>query len=512
MISLLVGQSDCARATNSVKSGENNMSKFIKKSVAVSNWTPPKRIKPLSVIWSVSDFIKFAPLIDTDPIGQRPPVEENPVGDMKPSKAQAIINSIFKGSDIGEVKLADIRHDGGKFHFESIDGGNRKRALIAFVNGSFPTHKSSVLGQKFYGELTNEQREFFLEYTFRVAVYENLTAAEKGQLFRDTNTVTEVNHQEMLNSYGNIPIANAIRSLARHVRGCNDNPHELFECSVNRQTGKLSYRNIAFDNLRLRIDELVARIFCIVYNGNGGLTSAAPSELREMYEDPELNEVAVKQLQKRVEEVLNFVLQIAKSRKYYLKNPITNKEIVLLYRLYFHYNEQYGKWKVVDPDLFLKKFKYAMDKFDKKSPSKYAQGTFVLDKKNNGEDGSARLICEAFNSYLGEHKMITKARQTIEWINHYFDPFADESAIVMDKKRVFNQEEIESALIRQMFKDPITGKELTMHEATGGHIVAHSKGGKTVRDNLIVLDKKDNSESGSQNANEYVEFKKNKLT
>ena len=176
------------------------------------------------------------------------------------------------------------------------------------------------------------------------------------------------------------------------------------------------------------------------------------------------------------------------------------------------YNETYGKWKVVDPDLFLKKFKYAMDKFDKKNPSKYAQGTFVLDKKNNGEDGSARLICEAFNSYLGEHKMITKARQTIEWINHYFDPFADESAIVMDKKRVFNQEEIESALIRQMFKDPITGKELTMHDAAGGHIVAHSKGGKTVRDNLIVLDKKDNSESGSQNANEYVEFKKNKLT
>jgi hypothetical protein len=107
--------------------------------------------------------------------------------------------------------------------------------------------------------------------------------------------------------------------------------------------------------------------------------------------------------------------------------------------------------------------------------------------------------------------MITKARQTIEWIEQFFNPFKDESVIVVDKKRVFGQDEIESALIRQMFKDPITGKTLTMHDAVGGHIVAHSKGGKTVRDNLVVLDKKDNSEGGSQNANDYIEYKRNKL-
>jgi hypothetical protein len=484
------------------------MSKLAKKTTTVSNWMPPKKITPIVNIWSVADFIRFAKLIDTDPVGQRPSIEENPIGESKPSKAQSIINSIFRGSDIGEIKLADIQNEGGKFHYESIDGGNRKRALIGFVTGKFPLHKSSVLGQKHYGELTEKQREFFDNYTFRAAVYMNLTAAEKGQLFRDTNNVTEVNHQEMLNSYGNIPIANAIRSIARHVRGMNGQPHELFDCSLNRLSNKLVYRNIAFDNSRLRIDELVARIFCIVYNGKGSLSSAAPSELREMYEDPDLDQLTVKQLQKRVEDVLGFVLEIANSRKFFLKNPLTNKELVLLYRLYFHYNEKYGKWKLVDPDLFLKKFKIAMDKFDKTNPSKFAQGTFVLDKKNNGEDGSARLICEAFHSYLGEHKMITKARQTVEWIEHFFDPFKDESAIVIDKKRVFNQDEIESALIRQMFKDPITGNDLTMHDAVGGHIVAHSKGGKTTANNLMTISRKINSEMGSMDAREYAAAKK----
>jgi hypothetical protein len=488
------------------------MTKLAKKTVTISKWMPPKKITPIVNIWSVADFIRFAKFIDTDPVGQRPSIEENPIGESKPSKAQSIINTIFRGSDIGEVKLADIKNEGGKFHFESIDGGNRKRALIGFVLGTFPLHKSSVLGQKYYGELTEEQRDFFDDYTFRAAVYMNLTAAEKGQLFRDTNTVTEVNHQEMLNSYGNIPIANAIRFLSRHVRGVAGEPHKLFECTFNKLTNKLVYPNIAFDNARLRIDEIVARLFCIVYNGKGNLTSASPSELREMYEDIDLeNEQTVKQLQKRVEEVLDFILAIAQKRKYYLKNPLTNKELVLLYRLYFHYNEKYGKWKLTDPDLFLKKFKIAMDKFDKTNPSKFAQGTFVLDKKNNGEDGSARLICEAFHSYLGEHKMITKARQTIEWMENFFNPLKDGSIIVLDKKRVFGQDEIESALIRQMFKDPITGNDLTMHDAAGGHIVAHSKGGKTTRNNLIALSKKDNSLSGAINALEYVEFEKKKL-
>jgi hypothetical protein len=506
---MIVGWSEhCARATNSVKPGENIMAKNSNtKKSAVSNWTVPAKQRPVPYVWSIQDFIKYAPLIDSDPIGQRLAVEDDSFGQGKPSKNQMIVNSIFRGSDIGEIKLADIRNEGGKFHFESIDGGHRKRCIVSFIKGEFPLHKTSILGEKYFGELTDEQRDYFLNYTFRVVVFSDMSAAEKGQQFRDTNTTTAVNHQEMLNSFGNIPIANAVRSTARHVRGIGTAPHDLFFCNLT-PAGKMSYKNVAFDNSRLRIDEIVARIFCIVYNGKGGLTSAAPSELQAMYEDPNLDEATVKQLQKRVEDVLDFILEITNSRKFYLKNPITNKELVLLYRLYFHYNEKYGKWKLVDPDLFLKKFKTAMDKFDKKNPSKFAQGTFVLDKKNNGEDGSARLIYEAFHSYLGEHKIITKARQTIEWIEQFFDPFKDESAIVIDKKRVFGQDEIESALIRQMFKDPITGKDLTMHDAVGGHVVAHSKGGKTTANNLMTISRKVNSEMGAMDAREYAATKK----
>jgi hypothetical protein len=482
------------------------MSKLMK-----SDWFVPTKAKPQAFVWSIAKFIENSKNIDTNPIGQRPSVEENPIGGAKPSKAQAIINSIFRGSDIGEVKLADIRHEKGKYHYESIDGGNRKRALISFVDGTFPLHKSSVLGEVYYGQLTDEQREYFDNYTFRIVVFSEMTASEKGQQFRDTNTTTEVNHQEMLNSFGNIPIANAIRLLSRNVKGLKGQPHELFKCSISPNTGKMLYKNIGFDNLRLKIDEIVARIFCIVYSGNGGLATASPANLQAMYEDPNLDEATVKVLQKRVEHVLDFILEIAEKRKTYLKNCITNKELLLLYRLYFHYNEQYGKWKVVDPDLFLKKFKMAMDKFDKKNPSKFAQDTFILDKKNKGEDGSPRLISEAFHAYLGEHKMMSKARMLNKWMDHFFDPFNDGSAIVIDKKRVFNQDEIESALIRQMFTDPITGGELTMHDAAGGHIVAHSKGGTTTRNNLLVLSKKANSTSGSMNAVEFVEFERNKL-
>lgn len=479
-----------------------------------STWTPPKKLIPKVYSWTVSEFIKYAKLIDCNPLSQRQSVEESFIGKANMSKAQSIINSIFKGSDIGEIKLADITHENKENHYESIDGGNRKRALIAFINGQFPLHKTSVFGEKKYGQLTKEQRDYLDSFAFRVAVYEDLTAADKGRLFRDTNTVTPVNHMEMLNSFGDHPIANAVRNTARYVPGADAKPHKLFASNITKsKNGEMKevFENVGFDNKRHRIDEFVARLFYIVYAGNGGLMTASSEQLLSMYEDPDLDEAKVKALSKKVDAVLDFIYEIAFVRKRWLRNNLSGREFGMLYRLYFHYNEKYGKWKINDANAFLKGFKSAMDQFDSRSPSKFARGTFILNKKNNGIDGSARLIHEAFGGYLGDHVSLEKARQLVTWIEMFFDPFKDGSAIVLDKKRVFDRNDIESALIRQMFKDPITGNDLTMHDAAGGHIVAHSKGGKTTRNNLIALSKKDNSTSGAMNALEYVEFKKKKL-
>ena len=65
------------------------------------------------MIWTISKFYEKAVQnleIDTDPEGQRTDESEEDQKNListnfKPSKAQGVINSIFKGNDIGEIKL-----------------------------------------------------------------------------------------------------------------------------------------------------------------------------------------------------------------------------------------------------------------------------------------------------------------------------------------------------------------------------------------------------------------------
>ena len=84
-------------------------------------------------IWNLKEYLlSHSATINNAPIGQRKPVEKNPIGGKKPSKAQAIIDVIFSGDDLSEIKIADISDRGTKYSYESIDGGHRKRAINAF--------------------------------------------------------------------------------------------------------------------------------------------------------------------------------------------------------------------------------------------------------------------------------------------------------------------------------------------------------------------------------------------
>ena len=78
--------------------------------------------------------------------------------------------------------------------------------------------------------MSEEKQRQFLNYEIVLSIYEPLDAYTKGFIFRTLNETTDVNHMEMLNSYG-LPIANCIRELVRVVQGVNNRIHELFEYS-----------------------------------------------------------------------------------------------------------------------------------------------------------------------------------------------------------------------------------------------------------------------------------------
>lgn len=442
--------------------------------------------------WSIAQFIKYAPLIDCNPVGQRPSVEPNPIGTVKASKAQSIIDSIFQGLDVGEIKLDQLVIP-DLYRYESIDGGNRKRAILGFVQGIFPTHKSSVIGEKYYSQLTDSDIEYFNNYGLRFIIFKHLTVAQKGKIFRSTNNATPVNHAEQRNSYGNIPIANMIRNIARHVQGIGNIPHTLF-ASHYTKTDKEIFENVSFDNRRLAIDEAVARIAFRCFN-NETLGTSTNDELDAFYENESLDEVAVSKLQKKVAACLDFIQKVSIERKVLTKKGVTFNEFTMLYRLYFHYLETKGKFRVVDYNAFAKAFTKAYVSFDNKKPSKYAE---ELVKEGNVK----RIRYEAFKAHLGEHKTLFKMKNTIEWFVHEFDETAA-TIFAIDKQRNFENEDIQAQLARQDYKDWVDGKPLTMKDAQGAHVKAHSKGGRTDVYNLIVTHKDHNSRMGTMDPEDY---------
>ena len=449
--------------------------------------------------WTVDNFLLQSGSIDMNPVGQRLETSDNPIGESKPSKQQSIIASIFRRSDIGEIKI--VRTPEAAYRYESVDGGHRKRAIRDFIAGKFPTHKTSPIGEKNFAQLTDEEREAFYGYGIRFVIFDYLSNRQKGELFRDTNNTTPVNQQETLNSYGDMPIASLVRNTARSV---NDNsPHELFEWAVSNQ-GNVNYRNIAFNNNRLVIDEIVARIAFLIYSGEK-VNTTTYDQLTAMYDDPNLGEKEVAKIGKKMKEVLDFLLKVSVARKKVHGRGLTKGMMVMLYRLYFHFKEAYGTFKVEDYSAFFDEFYNAFTAFDLRNPTR----TEIVEKNRDGSGG--RLIYEAFNQHLGEHKTLYKTRNTITWMLEEMD-LNKATFLVQDTKRTFSRDQIEVVLARQGYKCWVDGQPLTMNEAEGGHIVAYSKGGKTEIDNLVVIRADHNRRMQDMNANDYKEIYLKSLT
>ena len=157
---------------------------------------PSFETKSISILEFVTDWY---PITDCSPVGQRLPVYTQPGN----QKDQAIILSILNGISMGTITLVCVEDEPGKWVWESLDGGHRKRAIRAYMNNEF-----SVNG-KFYAELSDEERAHFKNFKISFDLYAPMSKAMKGYIFRSINKTTPVNNQETLNSYGDLPIANS---------------------------------------------------------------------------------------------------------------------------------------------------------------------------------------------------------------------------------------------------------------------------------------------------------------
>lgn len=410
--------------------------------------------------------------IDCQPLAQRLPVTEGP------EKREGIIDLMIKGIDIGQITLVK-NTEGSLYIYDSLDGGHRKRYIHGFYNNKF------TVNGKYFNQLNAIEKTVFQNYTLSFVIYEPLDVFTRGYIFRALNTVTDVNHMEMLNSFGDIAIANLVRFSVRSVQGYDNSTHELFSPSANP---KNAYRYLDFNNKRLKTEELLARVV-FRYTQSDLLGASSDEDLKAMYQSQKLD---MSLLSKKTKEHCDFLLKCAINKK---TGGLTQQDFKMLSFLYFYMVDTYGKFKIESYEDFMTAFRTALLEV---SDNKGKYGKIPNDVDF---DTKARMVSEAFTSYLGAPHHEKKIKQTVIWLLKEFE--IKNYITILDSKRAFTKDEREKQLLKQNCVCDIDGLPLTLDEGHAGHILSHTNGGKSTPDNMKMIRACHNTAMGSMNLEDY---------
>jgi hypothetical protein len=453
--------------------------------------------------------------IDCDPVGQRPDIESM-------SKRQGIIDTVFRGYDFGELKLRTIPE--GEYKYRSIDGGHRKRAIRDYINNRFKTGKNTVcyvngveysIGGKYFKDLPSEVKEQFLNYKMRFTIYgEEMNDEQAGETFRRTNISTDVNWQEMLNSYEDNLVAQFIRELCRPIRGLNNQYHSLFEYTlISPEKRKQAWFQSA--STRLRDDEFATRFLTMLTKSDktpNWLTCSnrenektfirlGDSIKGEWVKDPKL----AKRQQNMVIDALNFMLDYAQAKKRNSRQLMSVQEFTMVSRFYVYLIKTFGKngFKVKDYDNLYLAIRGSMDRFVGKDDTDLREDTH---KDNKG----VRTVTECFRQYLTVHDDQVRSEQSVKWLLEEMD--IDDCGITfLDPVRLFPNEIVEQVLRKQNYKCWVTGMPLSIKDAAGAHVIAWSEGGRTSIENCVVCHKDENGRMNSMDADLYRQIRRQEL-
>ena len=420
--------------------------------------------------------------IDLNPVHQRPDVNDI-------DKKRGIVQHILDGLNIGEITLNDAGEDyKGDYRYESLDGGHRKRAIKEFVAGEF-----SLEDGRFFKDLSKDERKAFLSAPITFVYYLDLSNAEKGVVFRAMNKTTTMQKQEIRNAYGDTPLANYVRKYVRET------PHEIWDY-------------VSFDNERLKIEELVARIVCMSMGRIPLETPACDKSLDRLYADDEITERDMEKIHKKILVVYNFIIEMAKARsnRYGSKNANTKRtkvgkgEFSLWTRIYFHCAETYGdKFLVTDYDKLWTKVNSIYqnvtlnnDDLDERFTNSKEYGLPILDAN--------KTPAQQFKSVLGEWKGGRELRYAIQLLIREDCDFSKYVSEGHKKGRNFSTTQMQQELALKEYECGVDGEDLDYADAEGGHKISAKNGGGIDRANLIMIRAKWNQDMSDMNYDDYM--------
>ena len=381
--------------------------------------------------------------------------------------------SLFKSYLMGEpVGTVELWYNPKENHYEVLDAQQRLRTLKAIFDDCVKTPKGLVIdgidcGDMHYSGLPDQIRIKFIEYRFLV-VASYISLENAVERFIGINNGNPLSAQDKRSPQVS-DFADFIRQIAFY-------PNPAYEFSKFQDVdGKLQLKYFSFPHYGRTMDEMMSYLYLVIYKN--GIQTFSQTELNKLYtimkDSPtEFN----KKNQKDFQLILSILDKLVSTKSWKVKET-KKKDLLHLMLLLNHYTALGGS--ISQPDVFIEKFYSAIYKCRKNKKLMYTD--------KNGEISDFATVWR-----LGTDK------DYIEFvIGCLISEINNTGIIYKDDKRTFSRSEIESKLDEQNCKCVYCNESIELNQAIGDHMIPHSRGGRTIYENLAVSCKDCNSMKSS---------------
>ena len=129
----------------------------------------------------------------------KPTFQRNPVWTV--NQKSYLIDSVLRSYPIPEIYLQEKVNDKGESQFVVVDGQQRLRAVLDFINNEFslvPSETSEEWGNLTFDELSPNDKKKFFEYKFVIRLLPDIDEETIRNIFKRINKNNErLNQQEL---------------------------------------------------------------------------------------------------------------------------------------------------------------------------------------------------------------------------------------------------------------------------------------------------------------------------
>lgn len=140
----------------------------------------------------------FKNAFDRDELDLKPPFQRNPVWVTK--QKSYLIDTILNGFPIPEIYMQETVNDTGSAKYLVVDGQQRTRAVLDFINGNFSIDgkDSPDYADMSFDDLSGDQKKEFFKYNFVIRLLPDVSDARLREIFQRLNKNTvALNKQEL---------------------------------------------------------------------------------------------------------------------------------------------------------------------------------------------------------------------------------------------------------------------------------------------------------------------------